>query len=174
MHCLLSRRLCSHIWNMIWYIRETKKMCSQFNRCIRKEQKLKHERRWSNLLSLSLSLRKLGNWRCELCHFTKEIVYNVYRNALALPMAATDALAARCIVTRACMSFAVKPKTPKRLLQNVLRNISIFVHRLLWHCAWSLSVGPLFAIFWRKARQSQRIDCQWANARLHNKWSKWK
>lgn len=108
------------------------KMCSQFNRCSRKEQKLKHERRWSNLLlSLSLSLRKLGNWRCELCHFTKEIVHNVYRSALALPMADIDAIGARSFVARAFVCPCSEAKNGKRLLlPNVLKIISIFVHRL--------------------------------------------
>lgn len=147
------------------------KMCSQFNRCIQKKQKLNCS--WNDVDRIYyLHLFRFGNWVIDVANcvvlqkesFTTYVGMHWHRRWLP-PMHSEHRGA------RESLQWSQKRQT---IIAKRFENYFYLPPLSAMHCAWSLSLGPLFALFWRKAWQSQRIDCQWANARVHNKWSKWK
>lgn len=125
--------LSSHRASYLKYDLIRSRNCAQFNRYTfergTEARTNDVDTQWSNSL-LSLSLRKLGNWRCELCVVSQKTSFTTYQNALyeschySWMPSMHSASEYRARVHVCCVLCAAE--TGKRLWENVLEIISIF------------------------------------------------
>lgn len=134
----------------IWF--DTSRNSAQFNRWVWRERSKARandvDMRWSNLL-LSLSLRKLGNWRCELCRCTKRHLSQHIRIPKCIRVSHAPC---HCRPEQKMQHVSARSEAEngKRLLRNVFKIIPVFLRRMQRivfdrirprHCLLSLANG---------------------------------